>query len=151
MLSYVQLFVTPWTTATRLLCPWDSPGKETGVGGHALLWGIFPTQGWNPRLLHWQVGSFLVSHQGSPLWKHAEIKRNKVWIHWTPKVMRLRERSLTRRSMYCMLLFIRNSRAGKTNQWGKGIGPGAVVRPNSQASPEAAVPPAPPSRPSLTE
>ena len=28
----------------RLLCPWDSPGKNTGVGGHALLQGIFPTQ-----------------------------------------------------------------------------------------------------------
>ena len=27
----------------RLLCPWDSPGKNTGVGGHALLQGIFPT------------------------------------------------------------------------------------------------------------
>ena len=36
---------------TRLLCPWDSPGKNTGVGCHALLQGIFPTQGWNLRLL----------------------------------------------------------------------------------------------------
>jgi len=30
----------------------DSPGKNTGVGCHALLQGIFPTQGWNPGLLH---------------------------------------------------------------------------------------------------
>ena len=29
---------------TRLLCPWDSPGKNTGVGCHALLQGIFPNQ-----------------------------------------------------------------------------------------------------------
>ena len=28
-----------------LLCPWDSPGKNTGVGCHALLQGIFPTLG----------------------------------------------------------------------------------------------------------
>ena len=35
----------------RLLCPWDSPGKDTGVGFHFLLQGIFPTQGWNQRLL----------------------------------------------------------------------------------------------------
>ena len=35
----------------RLLCPWDSPGKNTGVGSHALLQGIFPTQESNPRLL----------------------------------------------------------------------------------------------------
>ena len=35
---------------TRLLHPWDSPGKNTGVGCHALLQGIFPTQGSNPGL-----------------------------------------------------------------------------------------------------
>ena len=46
--------------STRLLCPWDSPGKNTGVGCHALLQVILPTQGLNPCLtsnLHWQVGS----------------------------------------------------------------------------------------------
>ena len=32
---------------TRLLCPWDSPGKNTGVGSHSLLQGIFPIQGSN--------------------------------------------------------------------------------------------------------
>ena len=37
---------------TRLLCPWDFPGKNTGLGSHALLQGIFPTQGSDPRLLH---------------------------------------------------------------------------------------------------
>ena len=37
---------------TRLLCPRDSPGNSTGVGCHALLQGIFPTQGSNPSLLH---------------------------------------------------------------------------------------------------
>ena len=47
-LSHVRLFATP----TRLLCPWDFPGKSTGVGCHSLLQGIFPTQGWNPGLLH---------------------------------------------------------------------------------------------------
>ena len=51
-LSHVQLFVTPWTPPTRLLHPWDSPGKNTGVGCHFLLQGIFPTQGLNPGLPH---------------------------------------------------------------------------------------------------
>ena len=37
--------------AARLLCPWDSPGKNTRVHCHALLQGIFPTQGSNPCLL----------------------------------------------------------------------------------------------------
>ena len=36
---------------TRLLCPWDFPGKNTGVGWHFLLQGFFPTQGWNLRVL----------------------------------------------------------------------------------------------------
>ena len=36
----------------RLLCPWDFPGKNTEVGCHVLLQGIFPTQGSNPHLLH---------------------------------------------------------------------------------------------------
>ena len=34
---------------TWFLCPWDFPGKDTGVGSHALLQGIFPTQGVKPR------------------------------------------------------------------------------------------------------
>ena len=53
----------------RLHCPWDSPGKNTGVGCHALLQRIFPTQGQNPcllRLLHCRVASLLKSHCGSP-------------------------------------------------------------------------------------
>ena len=44
----------------RLLCSRDSPGKNTGRGSHALLQGIFLTQGSNLSLLsllHWQVGS----------------------------------------------------------------------------------------------
>ena len=35
-LSHVQLFVTPGTIAHQLLCPWNSPGKNTGVGSHYL-------------------------------------------------------------------------------------------------------------------
>ena len=41
----------------RLLCPWDSPGKNTGVGFHFLFQGILLTQGSNPHFLHWQAGS----------------------------------------------------------------------------------------------
>ena len=38
---------------SRLLCPWDSSGKNTGVGYHFLLQGIFLTQGSILPLLHW--------------------------------------------------------------------------------------------------
>ena len=49
LLSHVRLCDT---RPARLLRPWDSPDKNTGVGGHFLLQGIFPTQGWNLCLLH---------------------------------------------------------------------------------------------------
>ena len=51
---------------TRLLCPWYSPGKRTGVGCHFLLQENFLTQRPNSCLLHWQVDSLLLSHQKSP-------------------------------------------------------------------------------------
>ena len=49
---------------TRLLCPSKFPSKITGVSCHFLLQGIFSTQELNLHLLHWQVGSLPVSHQG---------------------------------------------------------------------------------------
>ena len=45
-----------------LLCPWDFPSKNTRVVCHFLLHGIFPTQGLNLRLLHWQADSLPLSH-----------------------------------------------------------------------------------------
>ena len=50
----------------RLLHPWDSPGKNTGVGCHFLLQAIFPTQGLNPGLLHFRQMLYCLSHQGNP-------------------------------------------------------------------------------------
>ena len=51
----------------RVLCPWDFPSKIARVGCYFLLQGIFPTQGSIPGLLHWQVDSLPLSHQGCPL------------------------------------------------------------------------------------
>ena len=56
----------PWTIAPRCLCPWNSPGKNTGVGCHSLLQGIFLTQGSNQGLLHWRQILYSLSHQSSP-------------------------------------------------------------------------------------
>ena len=44
----------------------DSPGKNTDVGCHALLWGIFLIQGQNPCLLHCRQVLYHLSNQGSP-------------------------------------------------------------------------------------
>ena len=54
---------------TRLLCPWDFPGKNTGVDCHFLLQGNFPTQGSNSSLLWlllWQAGSYHWEAPGKP-------------------------------------------------------------------------------------
>ena len=58
--SVVSDSATPW-----LLCPWDFPGKNTGVGSLPLLQGIFPTQGLNLALLHCRQILYQLSHQGS--------------------------------------------------------------------------------------
>ena len=53
--------------AAGLLCPWNSPGKNTGVGCHFLLQGIFLTQGSNLSLwclLGWQVDSLPLAQLG---------------------------------------------------------------------------------------
>ena len=44
----------------------DSPGKNSGVGCHELLQGIFPTQGLNPGLFALQVDSLLSESPGKP-------------------------------------------------------------------------------------
>ena len=51
---------------TRLLHPWDFPGKNTRVGCHFLLQGIFLTQGSNSGLPHCRKMLYPLSHQGSP-------------------------------------------------------------------------------------
>ena len=79
--SSISAWRIPWTEEpSGLYSPWgrkesditehaythislaDSPGKNTGVGCHALLQGIFPTQGSNPRLLHLLIGRWVLYH-----------------------------------------------------------------------------------------
>ena len=47
-----SLFVTPWTITHQAPLSMSSPGKNTGVGCHLLLQGIFPIQGLNLALLY---------------------------------------------------------------------------------------------------
>ena len=60
--SVVSDSAIPWTVAARLLCPWNSSGKNTGVGYHSLLQRIFPTQGSNLGLLHCRQILYRLSH-----------------------------------------------------------------------------------------
>ena len=60
-------------------CPWNSPGKNTGMDCHVLLEGIFPTQGSNPGLLHWQAGFIPLAPHGKPLSSMAAFQFNCTW------------------------------------------------------------------------
>ena len=53
------------TCCDSMDCPWNSPGQNSGVGSLSLFQGIFPTQGWNPGLLHCRWVLYQLSHQGS--------------------------------------------------------------------------------------
>ena len=65
-LSCVGLLQFCGLQPVRLLCPWDSPGKNIGVGSHFLLQGIFSTQESNPGLLHCRQVIYQVNYEGSP-------------------------------------------------------------------------------------
>ena len=74
LLSQIQLFCDH-----QLLCPWDFPGKNTGMDCHFLLQGIFPAHILKPRLLHCQADSLPLSHLGSPC-AHTHMH---TYISWT--------------------------------------------------------------------
>ena len=65
----------------------DSPGKNTRVGCHALLQGIFPTQGLNPGLPHWGWILYCLDHQGSPPPIHASVSvKNHITFDVNPQL-----------------------------------------------------------------
>ena len=60
--------ILAWRTSLQPMeCPWNSPGKNSGVGSYSLLQGIFPTQGLNLDLLHCRRILYCLSHKGSPI------------------------------------------------------------------------------------
>ena len=60
----------------RLLCPWNSLGKNTGVGSHFLLPGIFLIQGSNLHLLQWQADSLPLRHHQESSFLVAQRVKN---------------------------------------------------------------------------
>ena len=87
-LSYADSLWPHGLQPTRLLCPWNSPGKNTVVSCHFLLQGIFPTQGLNQSLLGLPAlagGLFIrwIIHQVdySTTWKALFHSVVHVWLH----------------------------------------------------------------------
>ena len=65
-LSCVRLFAAPWTVAYRLLPPWDSPGKSTGVGCHFPSPGDLPDPGIEPWSPTFQADTLTSEPPGMP-------------------------------------------------------------------------------------
>ena len=91
--SHVQVFVTLWTALCQVRPSMQFSIKNTGVGGHSLLQGIFLTQGLNLCLLcllHCQAGSLPLAPHGKPilhvitkLTRHiceTTLRLRKLWI-----------------------------------------------------------------------
>ena len=80
----------------------NSPGKNIGMGCHALLQGIFPTQGLNPGLLHCRWILYCLSHQGSPR-----------ILKWVPLLQR---NFLTQGLLHCRWILYQLSYQGSLKQ-----------------------------------
>ena len=66
---------------SSLLCPWNFPGENTGVGCHSHLQGIFPTQGSNLGLPHYRQILNYLSYEGSMI-SGKSIKICLILTHW---------------------------------------------------------------------
>ena len=73
----MRWFGSKFTSGVRL-----SPGKNTGVGCHSLLQGIFPTQGSNPGFLHFRQILYPLSHQEIPhsLGEDTQEQKQEDWF-----------------------------------------------------------------------
>ena len=86
---------------SKLLCPWDSPCKNIGVGCHCL-W-IFPTQGLNPCLLcllRWQVGSLPLAPPGKLFSKYKQMQIRIL----SPPHLSTQKAYFTHSSVFCFLI-----------------------------------------------
>ena len=85
--SHDQLLQPYGPQPTGLFCPWDSPGKNTGLGFHALLQGIFPTQASNRHLLHLScIGRWVLYQRRKRSWEAPLLWHGfSMLFLWIPK------------------------------------------------------------------
>ena len=84
--SAVSDSAAQWTEPTRLFSAWDFPGKNTGVGCHFLLQGLFLTQGLNPHLLCLLHCRQIIYHCAQYLFSFSSLlqSQNFFWGHRVP-------------------------------------------------------------------
>ena len=106
VLSRVRLFVTPWSVTCQAPLSMGFPGKNTGVGCHFLLQGIFPTQGSNQGLLHRRQILYQLKPWGS-------LPKHKMgFIRWTMKIFSFQIFSKTYIAFYHEKAIILNLKRG---------------------------------------
>ena len=106
---YVTSVVSdPWQSyglqPARLLCPWDPPGKNTGVDCHFLLQGILPTQGWNPCPLCVSAGGLYTTRATWEARDYAQMELNRGPQKRTTCVLSARLAHITARCNSCLSL-----------------------------------------------
>ena len=89
---------------TRLLRPWDFPGKSTGVGHHCLLQRTLPTQGWKPGLPCCRRTLYCLSHQGSPNLSNCVWTQHLIFVF------------LLLMSLVCLLLLFFNPKVAAASE-----------------------------------
>ena len=78
-----QLFCNPHGLSTRLLCPWDFPGKNTGVGCHFLLQRIFWPRNQTCCFLHCR---WILYHRGKPIYINTYLNYSLL-VWWSKFVL----------------------------------------------------------------
>ena len=99
---------------TRLLGPWDFPGKNTGMGWQFLLQGLFPTQGLNLRLLHdKQILYHWAIREACTLWYYEITNENLLCSRgtllsamWWPKWKEVQKRGDIYTHTYILLIHL---------------------------------------------
>ena len=96
----LQLCLTPCDpvdcSPPSLLCPWDFSGKDTGVGCHFVLQGMFLAQGLSPAL---QVDSLLTEPPEKPRGGKCLVKKSNLWLYLNSSPLR---QSVDALCMYCL-------------------------------------------------
>ena len=71
--SVVSDSAVTWTVTWLLFCPWNSPGRITGVGCHSLLQEVFLSQQLKPLLPYCRQILYCLSHEGSPSFQYYSV------------------------------------------------------------------------------
>ena len=98
-------------SAARLLCPWDSPGKNTVEGCHALLQGIFPIQGSNPCLMSPALAGRFFTIRAT--WQNLNLGLSDSQVCVYNHSVRLNQWMLKSRHLSYALLYSRIGGAGR--------------------------------------